>query len=54
MYIRIAIGALIGGAIGLGLGYFGKCAGGACPLMGNPVSGTIIGALIGGMIATIK
>jgi len=52
--MKIVIGAVIGGAIGLGLGYFGKCTSGACPLMSNPVVSTILGALIGALLAATK
>lgn len=49
--MKMLLGAVIGGAIGFGIGYFGKCASGACPLTSNPIISTIIGALIGSMIA---
>lgn len=39
----VGCGALIGGLAG----YFGKCAGGYCPLARNPWRGMIFGALIG-------
>ena len=45
--MKIVLGALIGAAIGFTVGYFGKCASGACPLTSNPILSTIIGALIG-------
>lgn len=49
--MKMILGIVIGGAIGFGIGYFGKCASGACPLTSNPVISTIIGAVIGAMIA---
>ena len=52
--MKILLGILIGGAIGFAIGYFGKCASGACPLTGNPVVSTIIGALLGAMIMIVK
>ena len=52
--MRIIIGALIGGSIGFLVGYFGKCASGTCPLTGNPIVSTIIGALLGAFIAAGK
>jgi len=52
--MRVVIGIIIGGAIGFGLGYFGKCTSGACPLIGNPIISMVIGALIGAMIALAK
>ncbi len=45
--MKMLLGAIIGGAIGFGVGYFGKCTSGACPLTSNPVISTIIGAVIG-------
>ncbi|MDD5496563.1 MAG: DUF6132 family protein [Candidatus Omnitrophica bacterium] len=49
--MKILLGVVIGGAVGFGIGYFGKCASGTCPLTSNPIISTIIGALIGAMIA---
>ena len=43
------IGALIGGGIGFGIGYLGKC-----PLTGNPIVSTIFGAVLGALIAAGK
>jgi hypothetical protein len=52
--MRIIIGALIGGGIGFLVGYLGKCASGTCPLTGNPIISTIIGAVLGALIAAGK
>jgi hypothetical protein len=52
--MRIIIGALIGGGIGFLVGYLGKCTSGTCPLTGNPIISTIIGALLGALIASGK
>lgn len=52
--MRIIIGLVIGGLIGFGVGYFGKCATGTCPLTGNPIISTIVGALLGALIASGK
>ncbi|MDD5174608.1 MAG: DUF6132 family protein [Candidatus Omnitrophota bacterium] len=49
--MKMILGIVIGGVIGFGIGYFGKCASGACPLTSNPIISTIIGAMIGAMIA---
>jgi len=49
--MKMILGIVIGGAIGFGIGYFGKCTSGACPLTSNPVISTIIGVVIGAMIA---
>jgi hypothetical protein len=52
--MKIVLGIIIGGLIGFGVGYFGKCVSGACPLTSNPVISTIIGVLIGMMIVMGK
>ena len=52
--MKIVIGAAIGGVIGFGLGYLGKCTSGACPLMSNPAVSTVLGALIGALLAATK
>jgi hypothetical protein len=52
--MRIIIGVLVGGSIGFLVGYVGKCSSGACPLTGNPIISTIIGALLGALIAAGK
>jgi len=44
------LGVLIGGAIGAGLGYFGKCSSGTCPLTANPYRGAICGAVMGALL----
>lgn len=48
--IKIVIAIVVGGGIGFLIGYFGKCASGACPLTSNSYISTIIGALIGLLI----
>lgn len=45
--LKIIIGILIGGAIGAGMGYYGKCTTGACPLTANPWRGSLYGACMG-------
>ncbi|MFA6078236.1 MAG: DUF6132 family protein [Candidatus Omnitrophota bacterium] len=45
--MKMLLGAIIGGAIGFGIGYLGKCTSGMCPITNNPVVSTIIGAMIG-------
>jgi hypothetical protein len=52
--MKIALGIIIGGAIGFAVGYFGKCASGGCPLTSNPVVSTIIGAALGAVITVLK
>lgn len=48
--MKIVLGIVVGGAIGFGIGYFGKCASGVCPLTSNPIVSTVIGALMGLMV----
>ena len=52
--MKIILGVVIGGVAGFALGYFGKCASGTCPLTSNPIISTIMGALLGAMIAVGK
>ena len=53
MIARILFGVLIGGAIGAGLGYFGKCSSGSCPLTANPYRGAIYGAVMGMLLVSM-
>jgi thioredoxin 1 len=46
-------GVLAGGAVGAGLGYFGKCSSGTCPLTANPYRGAIYGAVMGGLLMSV-
>jgi hypothetical protein len=49
--MRILLGIIIGGGLGFLVGYFGRCASGACPLTGNPYVSTVVGAILGALIA---
>lgn len=51
MWTRALIGAGAGLLGGGALGYFGKCAGGACPLTANPLRGGVLGMFIGAALA---
>jgi len=51
MFIQLAAGLVIGGALGAVMGYFGKCSTGTCPLTANPWRGAFFGAMIGGVFA---
>jgi thioredoxin 1 len=51
MFLQLTFGLLWGGGLGALLGYFGKCATGACPLTANPWRGAFVGAAIGGLFA---
>jgi len=52
MIARILFGILIGGLIGAGLGYFGKCSSGTCPLTANPYRGAVYGAVMGALLVS--
>jgi len=52
--IKIILGVTIGALIGFGIGYFGRCSSGMCPLTSNPIISTIIGALLGAMFTVGK
>jgi hypothetical protein len=45
--IKIAIGVVVGAALGFAYYRFIGCAGGACPITRNPYISTIYGALVG-------
>ncbi|HOE26167.1 MAG: hypothetical protein IT574_03560 [Candidatus Aureabacteria bacterium] len=49
--IRLALGIVIGGGAGFAVGYFGRCATGTCPLTSNPWVSTVVGAVIGALVA---
>jgi len=49
--IHLVLGALIGGACGALLGYFGKCSSGTCPLTANPWRGGLYGMIAGAVLA---
>jgi len=51
MVLRAVLGTVIGGGAGFALGYFGRCSSGTCPLTSNPYTSTILGVLMGLMIA---
>lgn len=50
--VHIAIGAVIGGALGFTYYKTIGCATGACPLTSNPFISTIYGICVGGLIAS--
>jgi thioredoxin len=51
MFLQLTFGLLLGGGLGVLLGYFGRCTTGACPLTANPWRGAFVGAAIGGLFA---
>ncbi|MFC1703526.1 DUF6132 family protein [Candidatus Omnitrophota bacterium] len=54
MLIRVLIGGLIGGLVGFGIGYFGRCVSGMCPLTSNPIISATIGVILGVLISSQK
>lgn len=50
--IKLVLGAAIGAALGGWIGHVTKCSGGGCPLVGNPVGGVLMGAVIGGLLVS--
>jgi len=53
MWIKLVLGVVIGGVVGLLLGWKGRCATGACPITSNPYVSTIFGALLGLAVANL-
>jgi len=54
MIIRIIIGAVVGGLIGLAGNYLCTITGGACPLLKSRIVAVLIWALIGGMFGAMS
>ncbi len=52
MIVRLAIGAVVGGALGYGYYRFVGCSSGACPLTSNPFISTIYGMIVGALLAS--
>lgn len=52
MILRVLIGAVIGGALGLGYYKFVGCSSGTCPLTSNPYVSTIYGLILGALVAS--
>ncbi len=49
--VRVALGAVLGAAVGYGVYRFIGCRTGACPLTGHPVISSVWWAIIGIMMA---
>jgi len=49
--IQLVLGVLIGGGLGVLLGYLGKCSTGTCPLTANPWRGGFYGMIAGAVLA---
>ncbi len=52
MFLRLAIGALVGGGLGFLYYKFVGCSTGACPLTSNPFVSTVYGMVVGALIAS--
>lgn len=52
MALRLLIGGVTGGVLGLGYYRFVGCRSGACPLTGNPYISTICGMVMGALVAS--
>lgn len=51
LFVQLLVGLLVGGGLGAAMGYFGKCATGACPLTANPLRGGMVGSMLGALLA---
>ncbi|MBU0549811.1 MAG: hypothetical protein KKH80_04040 [Candidatus Omnitrophica bacterium] len=52
--MKILLGILIGAGIGYAIGFVARCTQGICPLTSNPVILSLVGALLGAMLAAGK
>ena len=52
MFLKITIGAVLGGGLGFAYYKFVGCSSGTCPLTSHPVISSIYGAVLGALIAT--
>ncbi len=50
-WARVSLGALVGGALGLAYYAWVGCATGSCPITSSPVTSTLYGLLVGGLVA---
>ncbi len=48
--VKIALGLLVGGALGFAYYYFVGCRSGSCPLTGNPYISTLYGSAVGALL----
>ncbi|HPY29417.1 MAG TPA: DUF6132 family protein [Verrucomicrobiota bacterium] len=52
MILRLLLGAVLGGGLGLAFYKFVGCSTGTCPLTSNPVISSIYGAVMGALLAS--
>ena len=52
MLLRVAVGGVIGGALGFAYYKFVGCSTGACPLTSNPWISTVYGMVLGALAAS--
>lgn len=51
MWLRVLGGLAVGGSLGAGMGYFGQCTSGTCPLTSTWWRGAIYGGIMGVVFA---
>ena len=52
MFVRIIIGIVVGGGLGLAYYKLVGCSSGACPLTSNPFLSTLYGSVLGALVAS--
>jgi hypothetical protein len=51
MIARLIIGVIVGGLLGYAVYHFIGCSSGACPITSNPWISTIVGMVVGALLA---
>ena len=51
-YSKLAIGALVGAALGFTYYYFVGCASGTCAITSSPIISTLYGGMMGGLLVS--
>lgn len=49
--LRLIAGAVVGGLLGYGMYRFVGCSSGACPITSNPWTSTLLGMVLGALVA---
>ena len=52
MILRVALGVVVGGVLGLGWYKLVGCSTGTCPLTSNPFISTLYGCIVGALVAS--